>query len=302
MRRANKGKKRKRFTVEMQGQLRDNYAHIENSLMQANVPEPAPAEPETPKFQEAEPQPPVVIVRHELSTKQRQRLRGRAAAARWRSRTFMECAGKCHVFWGTKGIRASYLRREFAPLMSLGDMFIEEDIFQCGQVLQGLPVCQPEVLAQIQGKFIIIVLAWDYARIRELLIGYGYIENVDFVEGRQLLGEDENGFIDLPCLEKSRAGMIVYGMGAHLQDMLGWHPELAAHITHVLDKDINKLGAPAPGTGGLVEPVDVLRHLPAGTEIAVAAIRYMEEIKREVYALNPGLICRNIDEIWEEYV
>ena len=256
----------------------------------APAPKPAP----TPK--------PIVTVRHELTDLQRQRLRGKAAAERWRRKFLMDCANVRKVFWGTKGVRASYLRKEFQAFMGKGDIFIEEDLSLRGQVANGLPICIPDVLKDIKGKFVIIVLSSNYPQVRERLMDYGYVENVDFVEGRQLLGEDENGYIDVPCIEKKEAGMIVYGQGAHLDDMLKWHPELAGSISRIIDKNPKKTGMMVPGIGVNIEPFAVLRDLPTGTEVAISAIKYMTEIEKEIHAIQPGVICRNIDEIWQEYV
>lgn len=244
----------------------------------------------------------VASVSHELSNIQKQRLRGKEAAERWRRRFLMQCANVKKIFWGTKGIRASYLRRELQPLMGRGDIFIEEDLSLRGQVANGLPICIPDALKDVRGKFVIIVLDGDYPRIRELLQDYGYVENVDFVEGRQLLGEDENGYINVPCIDKTQSGMIVYGLGDHLKDMLNWHPELAGRISRIIDKDPKKTGTLAPGVGVSVEPPAVLRDLPSGTEVAISAIKYLAEIEKDIHAIQPGVICRNIDKIWEEYV
>ena len=244
----------------------------------------------------------VVSVRHGLSDIQKQRLRGKEAAERWRRRFLMQCANVKKIFWGTKGIRASYLRKELQPLMGRGDIFIEEDLSLRGQVANGLPICIPDALKDVRGKFVIIVLDGDYPRIRELLQDYGYVENVDFVEGRQLLGEDENGYINVPCIDKTQSGMIVYGLGDHLKDMLNWHPELAGRISRIIDKDPKKTGILASGVGVSVEPPAVLRDLPSGTEVAISAIKYLTEIEKDIHAIQPGLICRNIDAIWKEYV
>ena len=265
----------------------------------APAPKPAPA-----ASKPAPPVPPkqVVTIRHELTTLQRQRLKGKAAAERWRRKFLMECANVKKVFWGTKGVRASYLRKELQPIMDRGDIFIEEDLSLRGQVANGLPICVPDALKDVRGKFVIIVLDGNYPRVRELLMDYGYVENVDFVEGRQLLGEDENGFIDVPCIEKSHSGMIVYGQGAHLADMLKWHPELAGKISRVIDKDPKKVGTLVPNLGVSIEPPAVLRDLPTGTEVAVSAIKYIAEIEKDIHAWQPGVVCRDIDKIWQEYV
>lgn len=95
-----------------------------------------------------------------------------------------------------------------------------------------------------------------------------------------------------------RGGLIVYGMGAHLFDMLSWHPELAARICRVIDKDLKKIGTVIDQLGVTVEPPEALKYLPDGTEVAVSAIKYFEEIQHEINALQPGLICHNIDEAW----
>lgn len=239
---------------------------------------------------------------HGLTGLQKQRLRGRDAQARWRQRFLMECAGARRIFWGSLGVRASFLRRKFLSLMCPGDIYIEEDLSRRGQMQDGLPICIPDALKDIQGNIRIIVLSENYAAVRERLADYGYVENVDFVEGRMLIAEDENGYIDVPCIDKSEAGMIVYGLGAHLTDMLRWHPELAGKITRVIDKDPKKVGTIVDKVGVQVEPPEVLRELPTGTEVAVSAIRYLADIIKDIHALQPGLICRDIDKIWQEYV
>ena len=244
----------------------------------------------------------IIKVRNELSDLQKHRLHGKVASERWRRKFLIECANMRKVFWGTKGVRANYLIRKFSTFMGREDFFIDDDINSRGTSKEGVPICVPEVIKDIQGDFKIIVMSCDYVRIRERLMDYGYIENVDFVEGRYLLGEDENGYIDVPCVDKTKTGMIVYGEGAHLADMLRWHPELAWTISRVIDKDKGKTGSVVKDIGVTIEPIEVLRDLPTGTEIVVSAIKYFNEIKKDVHELQPGLICRNIDEVWREYV
>ena len=245
---------------------------------------------------------PVVRVKQELSEVQRQKIKGKDATERWRRKFLIECANMRKVFWGTKGVRANYLIQEFRAFMGREDFFIDDDVSLKGMIKAGLPVCLPEVLKDIEGKFKIIVLSHEYVKISEKLRSFGYIENVDFVEGRQILGEDENGYIDVPCIDKKQAGMIVYGEGAHLADMLKWHPELAWAISRVVDRDKKKVGNLVKNVGVSIEPIEVLKDLPAGTEIVVAAIKYIDDIKKDVHALQPGIICKNIDEVWREYV
>ncbi|SEH31236.1 hypothetical protein [Selenomonas sp. KH1T6] len=258
--------------------------------------------PELSSKKAVQPAKPTVKVRQGLSELQRQRLRGREAAERWRRRFLMECANVRKVFWGAKGIRANYLIQEFKPFMGRGDFFIDEDTALKGKIKNGLPVCVPEVLKDIRGKYKIIVLSHQYVEISERLRDYGYVENVDFVEGRQILGEDENGYIDVPCVDKKRVGMIVYGEGAHLAEIIKLHPELAWHIKRVIEKDKKKIGTLVKDIGVSVEPMEVLRDLPAGTEIVVSNIQYFQDIRKDIMVLNPGLICRTIDKVWQEYV
>ena len=138
--------------------------------------------------------------RNELSILQKQRMRGKAAEERWRRKFLMESANVRKVFWGIKGVRAFYLCKAFQSFMGSRDIFIEEDLSCRGKLVNGLPVCIPDVLKDIVGKFVIIVLSDNYANVRARLRDYGYVENVDFVEGRQLLGEDENGYFDMSCM------------------------------------------------------------------------------------------------------
>lgn len=136
-----------------------------------------------------------------LNNLQGQRLRGKAAAERWRRKFLMESANVRKVFWGTKGVRAFYLCRAFQSFMGKRDIFIDEDLSLRGKLINGLPVCIPEVLKDIREEFVVIVLSDAYDEVSKRLRNYGYVENVNFVEGRQLLGEDENGYIDMPCID-----------------------------------------------------------------------------------------------------
>lgn len=247
---------------------------------------------------------PAVVPGDGMTDLQRQRLKGLDAANRWRRDTLMRCAQKQLVFWGTRGRRAIFFRRAFMPMMGNRCIFIDSDPSQAGKMIDGLPVCLPEVLKDMLEPFVIIVLTEDYDAVRATLSNFGYIENVNFVEGRRLLGEDENGSWDIPQIDKqaSHTGMIVYGSGAHLHDMLAWHPELAERILRVIDKDPAKAGERVSGVGVQIESPGILRNLPAGTEIAISAIRYLKEITGEILALNAGLSCKSIDDVWQEYV
>ena len=89
--------------------------------------------------------------------------------------------------------------------------------------------------------------------------------------------------------------IVVYGVGAHLGDMLTWYPEMAECIVRVVDKDKRKQGKRYGGLSCVVEKPAVLRTMPEGSIIAVSALRYFDEIVKEVKVLNPGLHCQTLD-------
>ena len=95
-------------------------------------------------------------------------------------------------------------------------------------------------------------------------------------------------------------GIFVYGAGAHLQDMLDWHPQLVQRIVRIFDKDVKKIGRIAPGLKVEIEASSAMADVTAGTEIAISAIKYIEEISEEIHTINPGLICRSMDDVWDE--
>ena len=99
-------------------------------------------------------------------------------------------------------------------------------------------------------------------------------------------------------MQPSTDQLIIYGTGAHYEDMLRWHPDLAAKVARIIDKSPDKIGHIAPGVPLAIESPQVLAGLPYGTEIAVTAIRCLEEIRQDLQAINPGLVCKSIDEVW----
>lgn len=101
-------------------------------------------------------------------------------------------------------------------------------------------------------------------------------------------------------MEKVENKLLVYGTGNHLQDMLIWHPELHYVIGRIFDKDMQKVGKRFPGTDNVIEPCSALEALPEGTVVAVSALRYFEEIRQELGQMNPGLVCMDIDTVYEE--
>ena len=101
------------------------------------------------------------------------------------------------------------------------------------------------------------------------------------------------------CRKMVKQEIVVYGVGAHLGDMLTWYPEMAECIVRVVDKDKRKQGKRYGGLSCVVEKPAVLRTMPEGSIIAVSALRYFDEIVKEVKVLNPGLHCQTLDEIWK---
>ena len=88
--------------------------------------------------------------------------------------------------------------------------------------------------------------------------------------------------------------MLIYGAGSHLNDMLAWYPSLAGKIERIFDKDENKVGMTVAGK--VVESADSLKELEVGTQIIISAIKYYDEIDREIHGINKGLLCVNIDD------
>lgn len=241
-------------------------------------------------------------INYGLTVLQQQRLHGKEAQERWRRQFFMECMNSKLVFWGVRGERSYFMRQRLSQMIRTGDWFIEDDKKNKITKQGKCPVLQPEALRNISGKYKIIIMNDKYQQVRERLLNYGYVENVDFAEARKLIGEDENGYIDLPCIEKAKSGMIVYGFGAHLSDMLDWYPNLSKKIVRIIDKDAKKIGTIAYNVGVKIESPKVLADLPSGTEIAISAIRYLDDISNEINLINPGLICQNIDNVIKEYL
>lgn len=229
-----------------------------------------------------------------------QMLRGQAIEGRWREQMLARLSNLRHVFFGIHGNQAEKLRMQLSHIMRPGDFFIDEHDGQGSIMLMGIPVMKPKAVENLADKSIIIVLVEQYEPVRLWLLGLGYVENIDFIDGKRLYGQDTNVLLSaVPDVRDNTSGMIVYGLGAHLQDMLVWHPWLADRITCIIDKDPAKIGTHAVGV--LVESPEALRSMTAGTEIVVSAIRYFDEIASEISAINPGLLCRNIDEVWQKY-
>lgn len=106
----------------------------------------------------------------------------------------------------------------------------------------------------------------------------------------QTLIEKQERQTEVPSEQR---GVLVYGVGDHLKDMLDWHPELNNVITRLFDK--NKAGFVYKRLGLTIEGQSEIKNLPAGTVIAIAAIRYYDEIAAELKKINPNVISEDID-------
>ena len=91
--------------------------------------------------------------------------------------------GERFVFWGVAALNNVALRQWVYSISIEGDFLISEDGYQCGNMLIDMPICAPEVLPEQSGSIKIIILTDDYARIRKILLGWGYREGQDFIHG-----------------------------------------------------------------------------------------------------------------------
>lgn len=94
-------------------------------------------------------------------------------------------------------------------------------------------------------------------------------------------------------------GILVYGVGAHLYDVLAWYPSLARCVSRIFDKNAEKVGTRAVSFDCVIESPDTLINLPKGTVVAISAIRYYDEIVRELHQINNGLQFVSIDDACE---
>lgn len=90
--------------------------------------------------------------------------------------------------------------------------------------------------------------------------------------------------------------LLVYGVGAHLYDVLAWYPSLAGRIVRLFDKDDKKIGTKAAYLGCEIESPEMLAGMSEGTTVAISAVRFYDEIARELHQINPGLRFVTIDE------
>lgn len=167
---------------------------------------------------------------------------------------------------------------------------IDKDTTKIGKKASGVAckVESPEVLEALPAGSLVVVSALRYYD--------EVVKELHELNPGLVCTDIDRAYISLKQAEVK--GMLVYGVGAHLADMLSWHPELKDRIGRIFDKDQKKQEEQAPGTDKLVEGLGELKRIPAGTKIAVSAIRYLYEIAAEVYELNPGLICQSIDDAY----
>ena len=93
-------------------------------------------------------------------------------------------------------------------------------------------------------------------------------------------------------------GYMVYGAGGRLFDVLDAHPDFVQRIGRIFDKDEEKRGTFLSGTGKLIEAPGNLSGLPEGTVIYISVIRYFDEISADICAINPGLVCKSLEELF----
>ena len=119
----------------------------------------------------------------------------------WKHIFFMKAAPHCRIWWGIRDDKAKRLRKDFCSLISKEDIFVEDDVSMQGTIIDGLPVCSPDVLREISCNKRIIVLAENYEDIRKWLIKEGYVEGIDFVDGTSL--QKQKAIITTPPPEKT---------------------------------------------------------------------------------------------------
>ena len=124
-------------------------------------------------------------------------------------------------------------------------------------------------------------------------------EEIQKVKGK---GQGDNFVKMMARAEVNPNGLLVYGIGAHLEDMLAWYPSLAGCIARVFDKNPEKVGKVWTHVACIVEPPEALKDLTEGTVVAISAVRYYDEIVRELHEMNAGLRFITIDDAWEKTV
>jgi len=92
--------------------------------------------------------------------------------------------------------------------------------------------------------------------------------------------------------------MIVYGAGAHLRDVLDWHPDIARHIVRIFDKNPEQARVNFYDMSCPIEEPDGLYKMSPGTLVAIAAVQYYREIVEELRLINPWLRFQTIDDAY----
>lgn len=67
-------------------------------------------------------------------------------------------SGKNHVFWGITGEYAFKMRKKLHNLIQPGDIFVDDDCKYCGEMLDGVPICAPDVLIGFPKDAVIIIM------------------------------------------------------------------------------------------------------------------------------------------------
>lgn len=74
-----------------------------------------------------------------------------------------------HVFWGINGEHALRMRQKLRKIIRTGDIFIDDDCQQCGGLLEGIPICSPDVLNEFSQEAVVIIMYSNSAVVKKRL-------------------------------------------------------------------------------------------------------------------------------------
>jgi hypothetical protein len=99
------------------------------------------------------------------------------------------------VFWGVGGVFA----KEVVSLFDIDynqDYFIDSNPDFIGQIVYGLPVKAPSILQEevAYNIFVIVISKSYYKEISHKLRDLKFREEIDFIDGRRLLLEEDGGY------------------------------------------------------------------------------------------------------------
>ena len=97
------------------------------------------------------------------------------------------------VFWGTSGALHDIIKSKFSVDNSR-DIYVDNNVLMWGNSKDGMRICAPHQLKEMDFPFSIIVLSKNYKPICKQLLALDFRENVDFYDGSKFLKEDEGGY------------------------------------------------------------------------------------------------------------